>query len=359
MSRTVRPGAGQVDAQLTARNVTVVAAVCAVAIAIGVLLLALVAGGGRPAVRLPGLPDPGPVVGWGLPILRTLADLALMAAVGTALLAVLLPLRRGRLSAEARRTLRITALAAGSTAALFATTALLGFADEVGDLPRALSPAELRGQLPHDAGALDLLVTAALMLAGSVAARWAAATGGRDSSAWPMLIAFAAILPIALTGHAAAGSRHLLALAALAVHLLAVCTWVGGLAALTVYAHLGGRALGPVLPRFSALAAACYFGVGLSGVLLAVTRLATPAQLVSSDYGRIMLAKTLAWAVLGLLAIGHRRRTLPTVAAALPNGALEGRAARRLFTRLATAEVLLMAATVGLAVALSRTPPPA
>ena len=52
------------------------------AVAGGVLVVALVVGGGAPQAAPPGIPDPGPVTGWGLPLLRLLTDLAAVAAVG-------------------------------------------------------------------------------------------------------------------------------------------------------------------------------------------------------------------------------------------------------------------------------------
>src|SRR5205823_4383519 len=74
------------------------------AIAAAVLLLALVVGGGAPQGGVPGIPDPGPVTGWGLPLLRLAADLAAVAAVGLALAAAfLLPAPSAELRGERAR----------------------------------------------------------------------------------------------------------------------------------------------------------------------------------------------------------------------------------------------------------------
>ena len=67
-----------------------VAAVLAAALA---LIVALVAGGG--AWVPGGILNPGRLVGWSLPVVRTLTDLAIIALFGQSLLAVLLPQRRG------------------------------------------------------------------------------------------------------------------------------------------------------------------------------------------------------------------------------------------------------------------------
>ena len=397
------------------RPTTAAAALVGVAaLAIAVLVLALRAGGGAPPAALPGLPDPGRLVGWGVPIFRTIADLCLIAAVGTALLALLLPLEaasraprrsggqgsgghgsrgkgsrgkgsrgkgsRGkeagnRLSGDARRMMRGAAVAAGCASVAFAGTALLAFADEVGDLRRAISPAVLRADLPGDSSSTDLLLTAAVLATAALAGGWAASRGGRDAGSVPLLLTFAAVLPIAVTGHSAEGSAHAVAMASLGVHLLAVCTWVGGLGALTGYALHRGRALALVVPRFSTVAAACYAAVGVSGVVNSAARMSRAAQFVTTDYGRLVTCKAIAFGLLGLLALGQRRRVLPVLAATIRAGAAGPAAtvgvgtaatrsadpvdaARRAFARLAGTEVVLMAATVGLAVALSRTPTP-
>lgn len=347
----------------------------ALTISLAVLVVVLRLGGGAPSPAQDGLPDAGSAVGWGLPIARTVADLCLMATVGTALLAVLLPPRRGRLTTDARRALRTCAGAALCAAVAYLATAVLSFADEVGDNAVAWSPRMVWTYLPADPSAAEPVLSAGLLALVAVAAGWAAHSGRDSGTAGPLLLGYAAILPIALTGHARTGSAHLLALASLAVHLLAVCSWVGGLGALTGYALRRGRALADVLPRFSAVAAACYAAVGVSGVANAATRTTRLNEVVASDYGRLVLAKATAFALLGLVALGQRRRVLPALAAiprtgfaqstgvrtgacSDPSSARAG-AARHAFIRLATIETVLMAATVGLAVALSRTPPPA
>src|SRR5204863_8108983 len=51
-------------------------------ISVAVLVVVLLAGGGAPAPAPAGLPDAGPVTGWGLPTSRVLADLFGLATVG-------------------------------------------------------------------------------------------------------------------------------------------------------------------------------------------------------------------------------------------------------------------------------------
>ncbi|MFC7571595.1 copper resistance D family protein [Klenkia terrae] len=100
--------------------------------------------------------------------------------------------------------------------------------------------------------------------------------------------------------------------------------------------------------RFSAAAPFLVALIAVSGVLTASTRLSGPSDLTGTDYGRQVLAKTVALIVLGVIGWEHRRRTLPALADGKPTA----------FRRLAAGEVLGFATTIGVAVSLSRTPTP-
>jgi cytochrome c oxidase assembly factor CtaG len=73
-----------------------------------------------------------------------------------------------------------------------------------------------------------------------------------------------------------------------------------------------------------------------------------PTDLFSTTYGALVVGKAAALAVLGALGLVHRRRTVARAAAGA-TGAL---------VRLGAVEILLMLATIGLAVALGRSAPP-
>ena len=123
--------------------------------------------------------------------------------------------------------------------------------------------------------------------------------------------------------------------------------WVGGLVTLVLLRPvLRGGALATVVSRFSGLALAAVVVVSVSGVLNASTRLDGPADL-ASRYGLLVLAKVALVAVLAAAGWWHRRSLLPALAAG-----------RAVFWRLVTGELLVMAVTVGVAVALSGTSPP-
>lgn len=122
---------------------------------------------------------------------------------------------------------------------------------------------------------------------------------------------------IALTGHAVmpggvAGGVHQLADG---VHLLAAGWWIGGLLALLL---LVGTAAGPelasLLGRFSRIGYAAVALLILSGLVNSAVLVSPVAAIVTTDYGRVLLAKIGLFGAMGLLALSNRRIT-PAVAA--------------------------------------------
>ncbi|MGC5167058.1 cytochrome c oxidase assembly protein [Luteimicrobium sp. DT211] len=161
-------------------------------------------------------------------------------------------------------------------------------------------------------------------------------------------LALGALLPLALGGHAAGSAEHGNAVNALAVHLLGVTVWLGGLVALILLRGTLGRSLPVVARRYSTLAGIAFVAVAASGVVNAWLRLQSPADLVTTAYGALILVKVLALTALGVAGWQQRRRALP----ALDDGH------RGAFLRLALVESLVMAVTLGVSVALSRSAPP-
>ena len=162
-----------------------------------------------------------------------------------------------------------------------------------------------------------------------------------------MLTDVGGLLPLLLTGHSGNGDEHLAAVLGLTVHDAAAASWLGGLLALGVHVR-SVEVLAQALPRYSRVALGCFVVVGGSGAVMGWVALTSPAELMTTSYGRLLLAKVAALGVLGSLGHLHRRRSLAGVAA--------GR--RRAFLSLAAVELVVMVATAGLAVGLSRTPPP-
>ncbi|MDX3521987.1 cytochrome c oxidase assembly protein [Streptomyces scabiei] len=317
----------------------------ALGLAIAVTTLAVWAGGGV-AVAIPGIPDAGAVTAWGLPVARTVADTAAVATVGALLLVVVLLPGARQLGPTQVRYLNWAVVSAALWAAASAGTLVFTlsdlFAQPVGEV---MDPAVLADFVVTDAqGRSYALMTAAAgviatLCVGIGTARWARLA---------LLVALAGILPPVFTGHSAAAGDHDAAVTSLALHMVGAAVWVGGLLFLLVaVARREERAVDAVR-RFSPLAAGALLTVAASGLVNTVVRLPSPGDLFSSRYGLMVLAKAAALALLGGIGWWHRRRTLPALR--------DGR--RSAFLRLAVGELLLMAAAMGLAVGLSRTPAP-
>jgi putative copper resistance protein D len=95
------------------------------------------------------------------------------------------------------------------------------------------------------------------------------------------------------------------------------------------------------------LALVCWIVLAASGVINALVRV-TPHRLLT-PYGLLVVGKVAALVLLGVLGWLHRREAVPAVVE---------RSDRAAILRLGALEVLVMFATVGLAVALSRTAHP-
>ncbi|GIH28808.1 copper resistance protein D [Acrocarpospora phusangensis] len=310
--------------------------------ALAVLLLALWFGGGTPTPSIEGLPSPGPLTRWGLPIVRLVHDVCAVATVGI-LVASLIAAQ----DAKARVAL---AQAAGRWAVVWtfsaSLTALLTLSDFLG-LP--LGEAVESGVLPTflfniPQGQAFLIVTV-LALVVSVGVLLPLGPWGRAAL---LVIAIVAVLPPAYAGHSASAADHNLAVSSLMLHIGAAAVWVGGLLALVLLLR-DNDDLVTTVRRFSVLALCCYVAVGFSGTINAWVRLGGLEPLFTTRYGWLILAKIAALAVLGWFGWRHRSNTI---------AAMESGDARAPFLRLASGEIVVMLATVGLAVGLSRTAPP-
>lgn len=301
------------------------------------------------ALTATGLPDPGPVTTLGLPFVRAAGEMAAVLAVGSFLLAAFLvpPQQSGVLDAAGYRALRLGTAASGAWAVCAALLVPLTISDVSGHpLTEFLDPATAWSF----AGLVDTasawrwtaLLAAVVMLVSLPVLRWS----------WtPVLLAgsLLTLIPLGLTGHSAAGGSHDLATNSLLIHLIAAGLWAGGLLALLVHAIRGGEHADLAARRFSTVALWCFVAMGLSGVLNALVRLA-PADLLTTPYGQLVVAKFVALCALGALGAWQRRRGV----AALQ----EDPNKRAPLIRLALTEAVIFAATFGVAVGLGRTPPP-
>lgn len=128
---------------------------------------------------------------------------------------------------------------------------------------------------------------------------------GRD--AWPVaaLLVLGLVCAQALAGHASSlSSSRGLAVLGNAAHLLGASIWIGGLVGLIVGLH--GQPRGLVYRywrRFAALAAAGVGALAVSGLYLLGRQVATPDAVVTTVYGRVLLAKTVLLLVAGVLGL--------------------------------------------------------
>jgi cytochrome c oxidase assembly factor CtaG/putative copper export protein len=317
-------------------------------LAAGSLVVALHVGGGAPQPVPLGLPDAGPITGWGLPLARLTADLAGMVAIGGLLTVTwLLGGSAGGLTRSGLASMK-TAGTASLVAALAAAVEIqLTLSDFLG-VPTAQSfgVTETRSFLTQTPQGRTLLAQVVLSLAVAGTARLVTTRG---NAAILLLVATAALAVPALAGHSATASDHMTGVSSLLIHVSAVAWWVGGLIGLGMVVRSSRTALPNAVSRFSSLAAGCYLTVLISGVTNAWLRVASFQQLFGTSYGHLVLAKATALVALGAFGWQHRRRTIPALQAG----------ERRAFLRLAAGEVAVMAATVGLAVGLARSPTPA
>jgi putative copper resistance protein D len=310
-----------------------IALLFAVAFGLITLMLGLVIGGGAAALALA---DPGEAVRFGQPIAKLIFNFSMAASVGTLIftafaVAADTPLQGKALDLVAGASV-VWALAA---AANFLLTYLnvagteIKFDQSFGEsLWMFATEIEMGTALALNAAAAVLLSVLALAVRSLTASAMLAALG------------IAAIVPLALIGHAAGTANHAMAVNSIGLHLLSVIIWVGGLFAL--FALRGGSAeqSETLTKRYSSLALVAFILLGISGVASALVRI-TPADAFTSAYGQIILLKTAAIIGLGIFGAVYRLRI-----------------ARKSFWSLALFELAIMGAAIGLATALAKTAPP-
>lgn len=302
------------------------------------------------ALTATGLPDPGPVTTLGLPFVRAAGEIAAVVAVGSFLFAAFLvpPQSSGVLDAGGYRALRVGTVASGAWAVCAALLVPLAISDVSGQpVINHLNPVTIwsLAGLVNTASAWrwTAFLAAVVTLASLSVLRWS----------WtPALLAgsLLTLIPLGLTGHSSAGGAHDLATNSLLIHLVAASLWAGGLLALLAHAVRNDDHTALVARRFSTVALWCWVAMALSGLVNAFVRV-LPADLLTTGYGRLVVAKFVALCVLGVLGWRQRRSGVAALQAN-PNGA------RSLLIRLALIEAAVFGLTFGVAVGLGRTAPP-
>ena len=324
----------------------VVVTATAVSVVVALVLLGLA---GELAAPVGGLLDPGTLTRWGLPAARAVHDVAASATVGLLVLAAwaVAPLP-GKSADSLAGPRRLMVRAATVSALVWAGAALVVLvltAADVSGFPPTASGFSLvlfsfTSQLELGRA---LLVSLLLVLLAAVVAALATRV---VAVAFAGVVALLAILPLSLAGHSAGAASHMNAVDSLVLHLLGAVLWVGGLLALVLVGGRLGAQREAVVRRYSTLAGVCFAVVAVSGVINAALRLGTFGAL-ATPYGLLVVGKVVALGLLGGAGFLHRRRVIPRLGTD-----------RSAFARLAAVELVVMGATVGLAVALSRSAPP-
>ena len=307
--------------------------------AIAAVLVSLwLSGAMQPAL----LADPGDFVRWSQPIFKALTNLALTVAIGAAAFAAFA-------TADGTRPLKrsINLVAASSIAwVVFGSVSLLLTYLTVAGTTLQLGTAFSQG-LGIFIFDISLGQALAINLAlGALLATVAVLVKSQKATIFLTAIGMAALIPLAVSGHASGTADHSMAVNSTGIHLVAIVLWVGGLIALLVAA--AGEASESriaLLKRYSAMALFAFVLTAISGVF--ATFVHTKLEfLLTTSYGLIVVAKVIALIVLGGFGAWYRFRLIDR--ASNDHGA-------KVFGRVAVTELLVMGVAMGLGTALART----
>ncbi|MHA7156359.1 cytochrome c oxidase assembly protein [Arthrobacter sp. TMN-50] len=324
------------------------------------------------------LGDPGAVARWGLPAVLAVHHLALAAVVGALVFAATIVPRRihsnkhhqpgtTRRSGDADHPAFLRAITVASVAAVVwvpaaAVVLLLTYADIAGSpLSAAPSFTAQLGVFVTDIATgrarLVILIIAVLISMLVLVVR---------SSLGLLVLAglcLASIIPAtSAIGHAAGSTDHIGASNTLGLHIGAGTVWAGGIIVLAAIipalafpdpGSISGKSspadTATIMARFSVLAGLAFALVVATGAISSLYRIESIGNLLS-PYGLLLVSKTAATLLLGLLGLFHRRRIIPQLAGATGQP--------RLLWQILIVELFLMGGAAGLAVALARSPSP-
>ncbi|SJN17156.1 Copper resistance protein D [Microbacterium esteraromaticum] len=324
------------------------------------LIAALVVGGG--AVP-PKLLDPGPIVMWGLPAVKLIANLGAAAMFGSLVLA-LFGLRSGTKPFDvALDTASIGAAIFTITSGLTAFLTFMAAFNPKLTADRSFGEQFGRFLLELPLGQAWLITTVMGAVITLLLFGWRNWTGTMLTA----VLAAAAFLPIATQGHSGELSGHEVAVNAILLHTVGAAVWLGGLLLLVVLRGFGvtrapqtasGKRkkaadadridLAVLVARYSSLALAAFIVVAISGVARTMVALGDWSELLS-PYGLIVLGKSALLIALGLFGAWYRQKLIRH---------LNGEKQSRSFWTLIIGELSLMGMASGAAAALARTPPP-
>lgn len=205
-----------------------------------------------------------------------------------------------------------------------------------------VSPGELRQVATSEYGLAQLarlgLIAVAVALAWHVL-RTRRALGARIAL---VLVVLGGLVTWPLAGHQIASPAPPIMAAADVAHLASMSVWLGGLAVLAGFLlrRADPRELRIILPVWSRWAAAAVYWLVAAGVVQTVVQVDTPAHLVTTDYGRLIVAKVAL--VAGVLAVAFFSRRMVRRASGAPAAPLR----RAVWAEVAVAAVILAASSV-------------
>lgn len=299
--------------------------------------------------NVPGISDSGQFTELTLAAMKAVFDLSAALTVGWLIAAFALapPQRSGGFDVGGYRAVRAASLAAWTWAASALSLVPLTMADLLGKpLSDAVSARVISEGIRAFPSVGGYLICAAIAALIALVSRIILRPG------WAFVLLFAgicALLPQSLSGHASGTNDHDVAVDTMIFHLIGISIWIGGLLAFMGMVRQNVPHLPSIARRYSNLALVAFIAVGLSGIVNAYLRITYLSDLWLNSYGRLVVVKAIALIALGIFGYAQRKRALPAIT----------RGKRRPLVRLATMELILMGATVGVAAALGRTAPPA
>lgn len=301
-----------------------------------------------------GIPDPGVVTTAGLPFLRSASWIASSLAVGSFLLsAFLVPprradnLRRARLDVDGSIAARTGALSLLTLAVIGVALVPLYLSDVSGrGIAEAMQPEAWPTAISQVSDSAVWLIVAIIAGLGGIMAL--PSRSWLTQPVW-LFTALLTIVPLGMQGHSASGGDHDYGTNSYLWHLFFAVLWVGGLLALLAHGRRRGTHMDVAVRRYSKIALVSILGMTASGLINAGVRI-HPGDWLTTGYGLLITTKAVGLVLLGFIGFIHRRATLPKLADDAQNSGA--------FRRVALVELLVMAAVIGVAVSLGRTPPP-
>ena len=265
-----------------------------------------------------GIASPPWIVGFGVPVVRTLLDLGAVAAAGLALLSKFVGFDRPERTEAAIGRARRFAVWASAVWCVAALASIVLLSVEL-DPSQSVTPASVWAYIGNIPAGKGLLISAGCGALSWWLAKVAVRHGEKVPAELRVGIALFGLLPLPLTGHASNWYYHDLSMVSMELHVVAATAWAGGLAAVVIFLAREPVLLAVALPRFSRLATWCVFVVGVSGIFNGLLELALspithlPGSIFTTRYGVLLLTKAVCMVLVAIIAVHVRRRVLPRV----------------------------------------------